>query len=179
MGAESLDATGIEHQDYGGTHGCRDTLGDNDLRAAQAGERCSDVGLGRGVEGGEAVVEDENVGTRDDGASYAETLTLTAREIASPLLDTRIETLRERVDEIGEGGVGESLSDVVVGGVGARHEEILSDGAGKERGRLADYSHVGMELVAHDGAEVSIAYGDGALGRVVEAGYEIDYGGLA
>lgn len=63
MGAESHDATSIEHQDYGGTHGCRDTLRDNDLRAAQVGERGSDMSLGRGVEGGEAVVEDKNVGT--------------------------------------------------------------------------------------------------------------------
>ena len=102
MGAESLDMASIEHQDYRGSHGGRDTLRDNDLRAAQASERSTDMGLGRGVEGGETIVEDKDVWARDYGASYAETLTLTAREISPPLLDTRIETLRERVDKIGE-----------------------------------------------------------------------------
>ena len=96
------DPAVVEHDDLVGERDRREAVGDDQRRPAahhlaQAG---ADAGLGRRVDRGGRVVEDEDARVDGEGARDRDPLPLSARERDAALADDRVVSLRQALDEL-------------------------------------------------------------------------------
>ena len=129
-----------------------------------------DQRVGLHVDGAGRLVEDQDLGARDDGARQAEQLALALREVEAALADLAVQALEQvgvvvQVAERGRAaarrgrlvgdevdaaeGVAQLVVRVVVEGV-----EVASHGAGEEDGVLWDDGQSAPEIVQFDLADV-------------------------
>ncbi len=82
MGAEAGHAPVVEHEDEVGAADGRDALGDDDAGGVrERGEGAAQRGVRGEVEGGGAVVKQEQLGFAHEGAGDGEALALAAGEV--------------------------------------------------------------------------------------------------
>ena len=96
------DAAVVEDDDLVGERDRREPVRDDDRRPAahRLGEAGPDLGLGRRVDRGGRVVEDQDAGVDDERPCDREPLSLTARERDAALADHRVVALRQLLDEL-------------------------------------------------------------------------------
>ena len=137
VGALFDDATGFEDDDLVGAADGGDFVRDDD--AGRPGEEpvesLLDSGLGLGVEGAGAVIEEEHAGFGDDGAGQRQALTLTARQGIAAFADRRIEAVGQGIDGGREIGDGQCLAHFRFGRIGVGVEQVGSDRS-REQERL-------------------------------------------
>ena len=171
----------LQHDDAVGIRDRRHPLGDDDLgHAGQLPpERLAEPGIGGQIEGGERVVEDEDVGLVHDGTGDREPLTLAARHVGATLRDARIQLTLHLLDEVLALGDLEGLPEFFVRRLLATEPEVRLDGAGEQERTLRHEADALPEIVEVGLAHVDPADAHGAVGHVEQPRDERDQRGLA
>ncbi|GKT41748.1 uncharacterized protein ColSpa_01929 [Colletotrichum spaethianum] len=199
LGAAVLgDGAVAEDQDAVKVGNCAQAVGDDDERRVV--ELLADGPLnqrvGRHVDGRRRLVEDHDLGPRDDGAREAEQLALALREVPAALGDGGVEAaedvgvLLRRVERgrlagvVGGGGAGRlagrrrarlhqvhALQRVAEIGVGlvVKGVKVGAHGAGEEDGVLRDDGEAGAQLVELDLGDVEAVDVDASRAGLEEA----------
>ena len=170
----------VQHDDeIGGLDG-GGSLGYDEYRriSRQLAEGLTESCIGGEVQRRGGVVQNEDLGVAHQCAGDGEALLLTAREVSSLLLHGGIQTAVLLTDEIrGLGGL-QRVPEGIVRDVLHSEAEVGAHRALEQLGLLGDNADAGAEgggVVAFHG-EAEDGYG--ALGGLVEAGDEVDQGGL-
>ena len=125
-----------------GALGGREPVRDHDDRASlhQPLERVLDEQLGAGIERRRRFVEHDDRGIGEGGADERDELALTGREVRTPLVDFRVETVGERRRSVRsrservDRGV-----DVGVGRSGPGDEQVVADRPAEEEALLGHH----------------------------------------
>jgi len=117
MRARLDDLPAREHRYLVGALDGREPVGDGDRRPAAGhdGQRRLELALGVVVQGAGGPVADEDAGVAQQGARDGEALLLATGEPPPARADDRVETTRERGDEVGDLGRLEHPPQLVVG----------------------------------------------------------------
>lgn len=163
------DAAVVEHDDPVGELQGGAAAGDEDgdpVAADVALQGAVDGGLGRGVDRGGRVVDDQHLRPLQQRPCEGEALALSAGEVLATLGQFGVVAggqggdERVRARRLGRG------DDLLVGGVLMSVGDVLADAAGEEEGLLEDDADVGAERFqaqfADVGASVGGAEGDGS-----------------
>ena len=131
-------------------------------------------GLALAVEGRCGFVENQKRGVFEDSAGYGQALALSARQTASAVADDGVVAFVGRHDEIVGVGYSGGFAHLLEGGI------FDAEGYVVEEYRLLVYvAHERTELVHLQVAQVGAVDAYAALGRVVEARYEVGHGRFA
>jgi hypothetical protein len=98
--------------------------------------------LGRRVQRGRGLVEQQDLGIAQEGSGNRQTLALAAGKQGALCADEGVEAFGEGEDELEDVCVGAGAADGVVGHVVAVGEDVFADGACVERRFLADDGEV-------------------------------------
>ena len=172
--------TVIQHDDLVGVADGTDPLSDNDLGGAGEilPEGPADFGIGGGVHGAGAVVQDENLRLLQDGTGDAEPLFLAAGDVDAALAQVSFQSLGHPADELIGAGRLTGRPDLFVAGRFIPPQKVFPDCAG-EQGVLLEHhgdgvAQVFQAVVPH----IPTAHQHPAGGDVVQAGDQLHQGGL-
>ena len=156
-------------------------MGNDETGAAfhQAQQRFLDARFGARVHAGGGFVEDEDARVGQDGAGDGQQLALSLAEVAGALREFGLVALRQLADEvIGVRQFG-GFDTLLVGRVEAAVADVLHDGIRKQEGILQDDPQLLAQISFGDLADVASVDRDAAFIDLIEAGQQIDDGGLA
>ena len=164
----------VEHDDLVGERDRREPVGDDDRRPAahRLGEPGADPRLGRRVDGGGRVVEDQDARVDHERARDREPLPLAAGERDPALADHRVVAVRQLLDELVRLRGARRPLDLLVGRVEDAEGDVLAHGRREEERILGDDADLAAQRAARDVAHVDAVDEHAALGRVVEARHE-------
>ena len=112
------------------------------LAAAEAAEEAVEQQLlGRGVQRGGGLVEDQDPAVAQQGAGDGDALALSLAQARALLAAGRVKPLGQVEDEVRDGGV-QGVPQLLVRGVGAGQQEILADGAAEQGIPLRDIEEI-------------------------------------
>ena len=113
----------------------------------EAPDRRQDVGLGRAVETGRRLVEEEQRSVAEEGPGQRDPLALAGGEASAPLAEHGANALRQPSDHVAEPRVLDRLLQRGVVGVVSAEPDVVGDGRGEEVGTLGHPGHVGAPRV--------------------------------
>src|SRR5205823_12640911 len=122
---------------------------DHDHRAIhdQLVQRVHDLGIGRNVEGGSGLVEDQDGGVAQESAGNGNTLPLTAGEILALLSYGGIVAFRQVHDGLVDIGFFGDFKDLLDAGSGPTDGDVLANGALKEDRVLQHHADIVAQYV--------------------------------
>ena len=142
-------------------------------------QRRLDLTLGAGVHAAGRLVQDEQVGVGQRRAGDGQQLALPLAETAAPLAQSRLVPLGQPLDEVvGLGQLGRR-DHLIVTRLGPPEANVVHHRIVEEKTVLEHQADLAAQAVERDIAHVHAVDGDAAAGHVVEAGDEVDQGGLA
>ena len=130
--------------------------------------------VGGKIEGGSAVVQDQDLRVPHHGTGDGQALFLAAGEIAPLLFDRKIEALSLLVYKFSGLGNIERLVDLFVCGIVISPFHIVAKGSLKEYSLLGNDADAGAEILLADVADVFPVQGHRTGIRVIESRKEID-----
>ena len=142
-------------------------------------QRVLDLGLGLHIHRAGAVVQDQDLGLRDQGAGDGDALLLPARQVDSALFDVGVVALRQLEDELvrlGRSGGGDHL---FVAGLRAPIADVIAHRAGEQDRLLRHDADLRQQRILLDGADIDPVDQDLPCGGIVEARDQVDQRGFA
>ena len=127
--------------------------GEHGSASGQCGQGLLDLRLAVRIGGGRRLVEHEDRGVGEHGASNGQPLFLTTREI-SVIPQDGVETLRQGVDVVKDVGGTSSLAHLIVGGVGTSQGDDVTNGPTLHVRILEDEGHQPVEVILGNVLEV-------------------------
>ena len=152
-----------------------DAVGDEDDGAPRglALDRAEDRALGLRVDGGERVVQDEDLRLPHERAREGDALLLAARELHAALADDRVEAVGQRERLLEHLRLARGLADLRDGlgrvGIVEREADVARDGRREEKRVLLRVAHGGPHRSQRELAHVDAVHPHGAVGRRQEA----------
>jgi len=135
--------------------------------------------LALAVEGAGRLVQQEQRSTAQEGACDRQALALPAGQPRARILDVRVETLGEALDELPDArGLG-GPTDLLLGGLRPAVADVLPHARVEEERHLRDHRVLPGPGVQGQLAQVHAVDRDAPLGRIEEAGDEVDQRRLA
>ena len=136
------DASVVEHDDLVGERDRREAVGDDDRRPAahRLAQAVADLRLGRRVDRGRRVVEDQDARVDDQRAGDRDPLALAAGERDPALADHRVVAVRQRLDELVRLREPRGALDLLVGRFGPAERDVLAHGRREEERVLRDHA---------------------------------------
>src|SRR5450631_4475530 len=144
VGAEFDDASGVQHGDAVGIADGGDAVRNEDGGAAahDVAQVIEDLVFGVGVDAGERVVEDQNLGIANQGAGNRRALLLSAGERDAAFSHHRIVAFGKTLDvDCNVGRVGRVVNLLVGGGVDSQGD-VLADAVAEQESFLGHESNV-------------------------------------
>ena len=172
-------ALGEDHDPVRGARGL-EAVGDQDRRtpSGDGRHRGRHLGLGRQVEVGGGLVEEQDHGVDQLGPGQRDQLPLTRRQRRAALRHGVVVAVVERGDEVvGADGAGGCL-DLGIGRLRAAVGDVAADRAGEQERLLRHVAEPAAEVVEAERAQVVTVDGHRARVRVVEAGKQLEHGRL-
>ena len=102
----------------------------------------ADGGIGRRIHRARGVVQHQHLRMLQQGPCDAQALPLAAGDIGTALVDDRVVSVGERLDELIGAGLAASLLTLFQGGVLLAPAEILKDGSGEQGALLQDHRNL-------------------------------------
>ena len=169
----------VQNDDEVGALHRADPLGDDELgHIGELGQGMADARLGGSIHGAGGVIENQHLGVLEQGTGDAEALLLAARHVDAPLAQIGVQAVGHPVQELVGVGSPAGLPQLFIGGIGIAPFQIVPDGAGEEQVLLEHDAHGvpqgGQVVIPH----IPAAHLHGAGGGVIEAGDQLDQGGL-
>ena len=152
VGVETAHPSLVEHEDAVAVFHAGDTLRDDDLGDVGQvfSESTLDSGIGGGVAGTGAVVEDKHLGMFEQCPGDAQTLLLSAGDVHAALLDARVIAVGHLFDELVGAGHPAGVLAFLEGGLAVAPPQVVEDGAREEHVLLQHHGHSiaeGLEVV--------------------------------
>ena len=149
VGAAANDLAIVQHDDLLGVHDGTDPLGHDQHGAVliRGVQRPAQRSVGLEIQGGKAVVENEDRGLLCQGPGDAQPLLLAAGYIAAALGDRGVVSFRFFLNELGGlGGLGK-LAHLFVGGLLVAVADVGGDGAAEQGAFLRHEGNEVMEVM--------------------------------
>ena len=146
-------------------------------------DRLLDLSFVDFVKSAGGLVEDQQTGFLDKGASESNSLLLTAGKLASSAADVSVHALRVFAHETPRVGLAQGFFDLSVSSIGLTHQDVVLDRGVEKDGLLTDISNLLSVVTEVDCFQIhsineypTVAL---AVAGVVEALGQLDGGGLA
>lgn len=135
--------------------------------------------FGPGVYRRQRVVQQEQGPLEQDGSGQAKACFLAAAQRLALFTEDAVQLFWKCAYFIGQTGHLDGLPQLRIAGLRAGQEQVFADGIGKEERLLGRHAHVGPQPAERDPGNVRIAQENGARGRLVDAGEQVQQGGFA
>jgi len=142
-------------------------------------QRLLDLQFGARIHAGGGLIEDQDTRIRQGGPGNGQQLALPLADVGAPLREGGMVAVRQAADELVRVGEDGGLNHLLVRRVQPAIADVLHHRVGEEKVVLEHHAQLTPEAVLAHGADVVPVDANRAGVDVVEAGEQVDHGGLA